>query len=73
MKTFTNTAEGRILALITGCAGVCIGFLKNVWVGVSLNPFEVNFREKCCQHSVYKTPIFQQFFLFAEIKQSRSS
>lgn len=46
MKTFTNTAEGRMLALITGCAGLCMGLLKNVGVGVSLNPFEVNFRKK---------------------------
>lgn len=73
MNTFTNTAEGRMLALITGCTGLCIGLLKNVGVGVPLNPFEVNFRKKCCQHSVYKTPIFQEFVLFAEIKQSRSS
>lgn len=73
MTSFTNTAEGRILALITGCAGVCIGLLKNFGVGVSVNPFEVNFTKKCCQHSVYKTPILQEFVLFAEIKQSRSS
>lgn len=45
MNTFTNTAEGRMLALITGCADLCIGLLKNVGVGVSLNPFEVNFRK----------------------------
>lgn len=46
MTTFTNSDEGRILALITGYAGVCMGFLKNIGVGVSLNPFEVNFRNK---------------------------
>lgn len=65
MNTFTNTAEGRMLALITGCAGLCIGLLKNV--GVSLNPFEVNFRKNAVSIQFTKLQFFKNLFCLQKL------